>query len=223
MEQSRPGKQRSSLLYFRLLPCFSFSIHNAHHFGVERNSGEATPPPSPLDFTFIGRHPFRSLSETAIPHYVCVVAPTMAAVAYLVVANPSAKNNLGTLIRCAAAFSVEEVVVVGSSKWSTHGAHGSNKVQSQGVWAQQPVVLHRVVTFGVLHNFSRCASALFIHGACLVGYSCATLGGKAGKKFEFLQQQVRLIAAQRCRCTCTGIHVKDPLPTSVCTHRSPIC
>lgn len=57
----------------------------------------------------------------------------MAAIAYLVVANPSAKNNLGTLIRCAAAFSVEEVVVVGSSKWSTHGAHGSNKVQSAAV------------------------------------------------------------------------------------------
>ena len=52
----------------------------------------------------------------------------MAAVAYLVVANPSAKNNLGTLIRCAAAFAVEEVIVVGASKWSTHGAHGSNKV-----------------------------------------------------------------------------------------------
>ncbi|CAN0526963.1 unnamed protein product, partial [Scytosiphon promiscuus] len=51
----------------------------------------------------------------------------MSAVAYLVVANPSSKNNLGTLIRCAAAFGVEEVVVVGASKWSTHGAHGSHK------------------------------------------------------------------------------------------------
>eukprot|EP00904_Undaria_pinnatifida_P014106 jgi/Undpi1/9826/HiC_scaffold_27.g12280.m1 len=51
----------------------------------------------------------------------------MGAVAYLVVANPSSRNNLGTLIRCAAAFGVEEVVVVGESKWSTHGAHGSHK------------------------------------------------------------------------------------------------
>ncbi|CAM9543052.1 unnamed protein product, partial [Laminaria digitata] len=51
----------------------------------------------------------------------------MSAVAYLVVANPSSKNNLGTLIRCAAAFGVEEVVVVGAPKWSTHGAHGSHK------------------------------------------------------------------------------------------------
>lgn len=49
-------------------------------------------------------------------------------VAYLVLTNPSSKNNLGTLIRCAAAFAVEEVIVVGASAWSTHGAHGSNKV-----------------------------------------------------------------------------------------------
>lgn len=56
--------------------------------------------------------------------------------AYLVVANPSSKNNLGTLIRCAAAFAVEEVIVVGAAKWSTHGAHGSNKAryfQNKGV------------------------------------------------------------------------------------------
>ena len=52
----------------------------------------------------------------------------MSSVAYLVAANPSRKNNLGTLIRCASAFRVEEVVVVGASKWSTHGAHGSHKV-----------------------------------------------------------------------------------------------
>ncbi|CAM9208814.1 unnamed protein product [Ectocarpus sp. 4 AP-2014] len=51
----------------------------------------------------------------------------MSAVAYLVLANPSSKNNLGTLIRCGAAFAVEEVIVVGAFKWSTHGAHGSHK------------------------------------------------------------------------------------------------
>ncbi|CAM9408851.1 unnamed protein product [Pylaiella littoralis] len=49
------------------------------------------------------------------------------AVAYLVLANPSPKHNLGTLIRCASAFAVEEVIVVGASTFSTHGAHGSNK------------------------------------------------------------------------------------------------
>lgn len=53
----------------------------------------------------------------------------MSAVAYLVLGNSSSKNNLGTLIRCGAAFAVEEVIVVGASKWSTHGAHGSHKVR----------------------------------------------------------------------------------------------
>lgn len=48
-------------------------------------------------------------------------------VVYLAIFNPSPRNNLGTLIRCAAAFAVEEIVVVGVSKWSTHGAHGSQK------------------------------------------------------------------------------------------------
>ena len=56
------------------------------------------------------------------------VVSSMSTVAYLVLENPSNKNNLGTLIRCAAAFATEEVVVVGARKWSTHGAHGSNKV-----------------------------------------------------------------------------------------------
>lgn len=53
--------------------------------------------------------------------------------AYLAVPNPSSKNNLGTLIRCAAAFAVEEVVIVGVSKWSTHGAHGSHKARESSI------------------------------------------------------------------------------------------
>lgn len=48
-------------------------------------------------------------------------------VAYVALFNPSPRNNLGTLIRCASAFGVEELVIVGVSKWSTHGAHGSQK------------------------------------------------------------------------------------------------
>lgn len=48
---------------------------------------------------------------------------------YLVLSNPvGKKTNLGNLIRCAAAFAVQEVIVVGARRWSTHGAHGSHKV-----------------------------------------------------------------------------------------------
>ncbi|CAM9225885.1 unnamed protein product [Choristocarpus tenellus] len=46
---------------------------------------------------------------------------------YLALSNPSTRNNLGNLIRCAAAFAVEEICVVGANKWSTHGAHGAHK------------------------------------------------------------------------------------------------
>jgi tRNA(Leu) C34 or U34 (ribose-2'-O)-methylase TrmL len=42
--------------------------------------------------------------------------------------NPSVRNNLGPVLRCCAAFASTEVMVVGYSKWNTHGAHGSNKV-----------------------------------------------------------------------------------------------
>ena len=107
----------------------------------------------------------------------------MAAIAYLVVANPSAKNNLGTLIRCAAAFSVEEVVVVGSSKWSTHGAHGSNKVQSAAAVGTATCV---AVTFCVAETSFLSVHRSFIHNACLVCRSCAASGGKTETTFELL-------------------------------------
>jgi hypothetical protein len=35
--------------------------------------------------------------------------------------------NLGTTIRCGVAFAVDHLVVVGSHKFGTHGAHGSHK------------------------------------------------------------------------------------------------
>lgn len=59
-----------------------------------------------------------STAAPAVKSYQC----------YLVVSNPSSKNNLGNVIRCAAAFAVSELIVVGFDKWGTHGAHGSHKV-----------------------------------------------------------------------------------------------
>jgi len=45
---------------------------------------------------------------------------------YLVVHNQNKKQNIGTLARCATAFGVEEVILVGSNKYSTHGSHGAS-------------------------------------------------------------------------------------------------
>lgn len=60
---------------------------------------------------------------------VAVMSLAPAYQCYLVLSNPAGtKNNLGNLIRCAAAFAVAQVVVVGADRWSTHGAHGSHKV-----------------------------------------------------------------------------------------------
>lgn len=46
---------------------------------------------------------------------------------YVLVSNPSNRNNLGTVIRCAVAFGAQAVVIVGASRFSTHGAHGAQK------------------------------------------------------------------------------------------------
>ena len=46
---------------------------------------------------------------------------------FVVVNNPSNKNNLGTIIRCAVAFQCRAVIIVGAPRFSTHGAHGAQK------------------------------------------------------------------------------------------------
>lgn len=45
---------------------------------------------------------------------------------FLCTPNPAKNNNLGPVLRCTAGFGAE-LVVVGVKKFSTHGAHGSNK------------------------------------------------------------------------------------------------
>lgn len=46
---------------------------------------------------------------------------------YLLLENTHKCNNLGTILRCAAAFGVTQVVAVGCNKCSTHGSHGAAK------------------------------------------------------------------------------------------------
>lgn len=47
--------------------------------------------------------------------------------AYLLIENPSKSNNLGTILRCAAAFAVQQVIFIGYDKCSVRGSHGSSK------------------------------------------------------------------------------------------------
>ncbi|EFN54635.1 hypothetical protein CHLNCDRAFT_17312, partial [Chlorella variabilis] len=46
---------------------------------------------------------------------------------YLITYNVSKKHNLGTLARCATAFNVRQLCLVGSRQFNTFGAHGSSE------------------------------------------------------------------------------------------------
>lgn len=46
---------------------------------------------------------------------------------FLLLDNPSKHNNLGPILRCAAAFAVTQVVAVGFEKCSIEGSHGASK------------------------------------------------------------------------------------------------
>ena len=46
---------------------------------------------------------------------------------YLLLENPRKSNNLGPVLRCAAAFGISQIVAVGFDKCSTQGSHGAAK------------------------------------------------------------------------------------------------
>ncbi|DAZ93870.1 TPA: hypothetical protein N0F65_008136 [Lagenidium giganteum] len=46
---------------------------------------------------------------------------------YVVLSNKNGKKNLGTYLRTASAFGAKQVIVVGSDRFGTHGAHGAHK------------------------------------------------------------------------------------------------
>ena len=47
---------------------------------------------------------------------------TAAPQCYLIIANVSKKKNIGNIVRSAAAFGVEEIIVVGQPKFTTFGS-----------------------------------------------------------------------------------------------------
>lgn len=46
---------------------------------------------------------------------------------YLLLENPSKSNNLGPILRCAAAYAIHQVIFVGYEKCSVEGSHGASK------------------------------------------------------------------------------------------------
>jgi hypothetical protein len=54
-------------------------------------------------------------------------APVLPPRVFLLIENPKKSNNLGAIFRCAAAFSVTQIVLVGYDKCNTEGSHGAAK------------------------------------------------------------------------------------------------
>ncbi|KAI2490126.1 hypothetical protein MHU86_24455 [Fragilaria crotonensis] len=67
---------------------------------------------------------------------------------FLLIENPKKSNNLGPILRCAAAFAVTQVILVGYDKCNTEGSHGASKhvdIVAFPVWNQAVAYLRRSI------------------------------------------------------------------------------
>ncbi|KDO25066.1 hypothetical protein SPRG_09205 [Saprolegnia parasitica CBS 223.65] len=73
---------------------------------------------------------------------------------YLVVSNIAGRKNLGTYLRTATAFGVRQLIIVGSDRFGTHGAHNA----------------HKYVDVVLMHTFADAAAYLAsLHCASVLG------------------------------------------------------
>lgn len=86
---------------------------------------------------------------------------------YLLLENPKKSNNLGPILRCAAAFGVSQVVAVGYDKCSTQGSHGAAKHVSMIAF---PTVDQ---TVSYLRNEQECKSLVGILGGVPNAYDAS--------------------------------------------------
>ena len=84
---------------------------------------------------------------------------------FLLIENPKKSNNLGPILRCAAAYAVKQVIFVGYEKCSTEGSHGAAK----------HLDIISFPTFQQACNYLRKSS---IEGGCNVTSILGLLGGK---------------------------------------------
>uniref|UniRef100_A0A7S1YY15 tRNA/rRNA methyltransferase SpoU type domain-containing protein n=1 Tax=Ditylum brightwellii TaxID=49249 RepID=A0A7S1YY15_9STRA len=78
---------------------------------------ERKPPPPPSTTSAPKSSQRNETTTTSKPNYQC----------YLLLENPKKSNNLGPILRCAAAYAVDQVIFVGYEKCSTDGSHGAAK------------------------------------------------------------------------------------------------
>lgn len=91
-----------------------------------------------------------TMSDTPVPAVTPLVPPRI----FLLLENPKKSNNLGPILRCAAAFAVTQVVLVGYDKCNTEGSHGASKhvdVVAFPVWEQAVAYLQSNMEDGGCH------------------------------------------------------------------------
>lgn len=88
---------------------------------------------------------------------------------FLLLENPRPTNNLGPILRCASAFGITTVVVVGYEKCSVDGAHGAHK----NVAIVAFPVVEQALAF--LRKTCQCQSIVGITGALPGGYGPCSL------------------------------------------------
>ena len=96
------------------------------------------------------------------------MAPTRV---YLLIENPSKSNNLGPVLRCASAFSVSEVVLVGYARFSDEGSHG----------AARHVPTVAFPTFEKAIRYLRADEGAGVDGGCGCQSVVGILGGEGGE------------------------------------------
>lgn len=85
---------------------------------------------------------------------------------YLLLENPRKSNNLGAILRCAAAFGVAQVVAIGFEKCATEGSHGAAKHVSMIAFPS----VEQAVDY--LRTERGCTSFVGILGAVPGAYDC---------------------------------------------------
>lgn len=91
---------------------------------------------------------------------------------FVLLENPKKSNNLGPILRCAAAFATTQVVMVGYDKCNTEGSHGASKHVD-------------MVAFPALNQAMEYLRAPLSEGGCecvtVMGLLCAGAGGAYSK------------------------------------------
>ncbi len=129
--------------------------------------------------------------ENRKPFVVCVFVPL------------DRRGNIGPLLRCCCAFGAEEVIVIGVSKFSTHGAHGSNlhiPTRICSSWDEAKRL------FGASSN------VLGIVGGPVEGTSIASsdISFKNERTFFVINHDRCLVPGDEAWCICNGfVHVKQ--------------